>query len=281
MIISINENTVTTQVWDQIVHNRTFTLITELLEYIMIDVKLYKDSTIVLRGDFFKNSDHEVTIHKDKKNILGFTAINSEAGTIVENKVVQELDVLNELICELAIKFKTIPSVIDIEKGASIVYDSKFIKVYKKGEFTYAERLGKNSVAFVLYDSNRANCYGVIHESKPPIDKFLTTAFGGSLDDNAKTLKDIVKAEVLEEAGYKVKKKHIHKLGNVLVSTQMNQFCHLYMVDITKSKHVGATTTDPTELLAEVKWLKWSSIIKLQDWKAQTIIIRALEKAIV
>jgi len=56
------------------------------------------------------------------------------------------------------------------------------------GYYTYAERLGINSVAFILYDKNKSDCFGLIYENKPPLDEVnkkemkLTTAFGGSID---------------------------------------------------------------------------------------------------
>ena len=50
-----------------------------------------------------------------------------------------------------------------------------------KGYYYYAERAGKDSVAFILIDRNREDCIGVLNEPKPPLgdDVFLTTAFGG------------------------------------------------------------------------------------------------------
>jgi 8-oxo-dGTP pyrophosphatase MutT (NUDIX family) len=150
------------------------------------------------------------------------------------------------------------------------------VKAYKN-RYIFGQRAGIDSIAFILLDYNR-NKIGLINEEKPPLgDKvFLTTAFGGSLDKPDLSLVDIVKEEVFEEAGFVVQDKKITYYGKVLVSTQMNQICHLFTVDIT---NIEPTERHPDEyeVGSTVQWVDIPEIYQLQDWKAQTIFDRHLK----
>ena len=100
----------------------------------------------------------------------------------------------------------------------------------------------------------------------------MTTAFGGSNDKDAPLI-DIVVEEVKEEAGFVVTKDRITDLGKVLVSTQMNQFCYLYMVDVTGLVQ-GERDLQEGEHGSSVKWLSEKDIITGEDWKSITIIMK-------
>ena len=145
------------------------------------------------------------------------------------------------------------------------------IKKAKNHEYYYAERLGIDSIAFVLFDRQKG--YGLIKEFKPPIDEFVITAFGGSIDKD-KSLLEIVKDEVKEEAGYTVLDCDILYRGKRFVSTQMNQFCHLYLVDVSGLIPGEKEPETYLESIAKVVWLKYRDVISLDflDWKAQAII---------
>ena len=147
-----------------------------------------------------------------------------------------------------------------------------------KGYYYYAERAGKDSVAFILIDRNREDCIGVLNEPKPPIgdDVFLTTAFGGSLDKPI-SLNKIVQEEVKEEAGYTVPLSTITYLNKVFVSTQMNQFCHLYAVDVTNYL-LGTRNLEEHESESSVKWIGPEALLNLQDWKAPLIYMKYIKE---
>ena len=156
-----------------------------------------------------------------------------------------------------------------------------FLTVLKaKGYYYYAERAGKDSIAFILIDNNKENCIGLIKELKPPIgnDVFLTTAFGGSLDKDIPLI-EIVREEVKEEAGYLVNSNTFMSLGKiipvgkVLVSTQMNQFCHLFVVDVTGLSQ-GKRDLDEHEFGSTVEWIEPEDLLTLQDWKAPLIYMK-------
>ena len=114
-------------------------------------------------------------------------------------------------------------------EAKSPVNNKPFFTVKQEGGYVYGERNGVDSIAFILWDGEKV---GLINEHKPPLGatEFRTTAFGGSLDMNFAP-RQICIQEIKEEAGYDVKT--VHDLGKVLVSTQMNQHCHLFFADVT------------------------------------------------
>jgi hypothetical protein len=161
-----------------------------------------------------------------------------------------------------------------------LVFDNPWLKVKKAGGYFYSERKGVDSIAFILVAVNASDerRIGLIHEWKDPIGNFLTTAFGGSIDDEKyhNDLRLLVKDEVMEEAGFDVQFSAIKHHGSVMVSTQSNQFCHLFSVEVDKMQQGERTTTNPTELRSAVSWLTMMDIAKLEDWKAQAIILRRM-----
>ena len=160
-----------------------------------------------------------------------------------------------------------------------LVYDTKFLQVFNDNGYIYSQRLGKDSVAFILFDRKKVpdgTPYGLVTEYKPPIKSFLTTAFGGSLDKDV-PMEQIVLEEVREEAGYTVTPDRINQFGAVMVSTQSNQVCHLFAVDITDIPEEPRQPESLAEVFASVEWLSHEDILKLQDWKAPTIISKFLK----
>lgn len=160
-----------------------------------------------------------------------------------------------------------------------LVFDNQWLKVYDNNGYLYSERKGKDSIAFILSDSI-TGLIGVIKEFKPPINDFLVTAFGGSLDKPDKSPLEICIEEVREEAGYEVTDKHIQYKGKVMVSTQSNQFCHLFQVDVTDLELKERQPENDLEAMAEVVWLPRWRVSELQDWKAITILRKQNEDSI-
>lgn len=152
--------------------------------------------------------------------------------------------------------------------------ENKFLKIKKceNHEYFYAERLGVDSVAFILHDRN-TGYFGLIKEFKPPIGKLLITAFGGSIDKHI-DLSEIVREEVREEAGF-TSPLAIIPLGKCFVSTQMNQFCHLFRVDVTYAEKVDKEPQNIIEAMSSVVWLTESEILNTHCWKAITILTRS------
>ena len=161
-----------------------------------------------------------------------------------------------------------------------IIFDNQWLKVKKAGNHIYSQRKGIDSIAFIFIAINASDekRIGLIHEFKESIGSFLTTAFGGSIDDEKyhKNLKLLVKDEAMEEAGFDIKLSQIQYHGKTMVSTQSNQFCHLFSIEVNKMDQGDKTTKNPSELKSTVSWLSMPEIKDVEDWKSQTIILRRM-----
>jgi len=164
------------------------------------------------------------------------------------------------------------------------ITDNRFVNIFEvydpdnhcKG-YQFAERRGVDSVAFILY--NRDSKKFIINkEFTPPTGTFMQRAFGGSLDKKGKEPIDIVIEEVEEEAGYSVTYYDIYYLGKCFVSTQMNQFCLLYIVFVNDSKKVERKPENEMEASALPVYCSSNDIFEGEDWKAITILSKAINQ---
>lgn len=145
--------------------------------------------------------------------------------------------------------------------------------IYVKG-YQFAERRGINSVAFICYDEHKPSQYLLNHEVTPPLGNvYLNRAFGGSFDKN-KTAVEIVKDEVREEVGYDVPLSRIIFINKMFVSTQMNQFCELFAVNISGLDQIERKPENKVEALSSPIWLTKKEILNGEDWKSICIITR-------
>jgi hypothetical protein len=142
--------------------------------------------------------------------------------------------------------------------------------------YQFAERKGVDSIALICYDK-KTNRFLLNKEATPPTGGFMIRAFGGSIDKE-KSYIDIAKDEVKEECGYDIPTQNIRNVGEVFVSTQMNQFCHLFLVTIYEKYAVEREPENATEAMAETVWLTEEEIMQGNDWKAITIICKAKAK---
>ena len=159
-----------------------------------------------------------------------------------------------------------------------------FLSVYQARDYyAFAQRAGTDSIAFILVDGATEKL-GLIYESKPPMDKkfnkksMMTTAFGGSLDMEGKDPLEVCRIEVLEEAGYDVGVSNITYVGKTLVSSQMNQMCECFIVDVTgleagkteaDLKNEDQMNKDPDEFIHnKVIWMGISELMNNNDWKS-------------
>ena len=164
--------------------------------------------------------------------------------------------------------------------------DLKFLNVNKVvdednnvGGYLFAERLGVDSVAFICYDEN-LDLFLVNKEYKPPIADFVVGAFGGSID-KAKTREQIVVDEVKEEAGFVVSEDDVYYVGRSFVSTQMNQYCYLFLVRVNKDNQDEREPENAIEAMAETQWLAEEEVIGLDDWKAIAIVSKAKKRKLI
>lgn len=174
-------------------------------------------------------------------------------------------------------QIKHIPSVFD---NHNTEYKSEFITVKRNGNYYYAERKGIDSVAFVLFNIHATDekKIGLLKEMKFPVEESIVGAFGGSIDDEKyhDDLYSLVIDEALEEAGFIVDKDDITYYGKYFVSTQMNQFCHLFGVTVDKFKQGLRTTTNPHELESFITWVSVPEVLQLKDWKTIVIVTKKL-----
>lgn len=150
-----------------------------------------------------------------------------------------------------------------------------------RDRYVFAERLGRDSIAFILYDKNSKR-YGLIKESKPPLDgedylAYLITAFGGSIDMD-KSAQEICQIEAEEESGYIVPLESIHYVGETFVSSQMSQMCKLFVVDVTgicKSEIAEWEESDSLDAGEErFYWMSRDEVMDNMDWKSIFIVAR-------
>lgn len=162
--------------------------------------------------------------------------------------------------------------------------------------YFYAERKGADSVAFILIDYNRDDKFGMISERKPPLDErfndlvFLETAFGGSndmIDDESyfkmsddvviEHFRELVQTEAREESGYVVDLDRIKFISKEYVSTQMNQFCFMFTVDVTNIIQGEADPQNKEEAMAKVVWKTLDGVKATNDWKTKTILFNSIQ----
>jgi len=191
---------------------------------------------------------------------------------------------------------------------AEVMYESKgctpaghpFLSVKKaRGYYEYSERGGRDSIAFILFNGETKD-FALIFESKPPMDEIMgkevkmNSAFGGSIDMSENhTYQDICQTEVAEEAGYEVPLERIHFVGDTLVSTQMSQMCHCYLVDVTgipktleaeyeKAVSKEQENKDAVEFVGNrVDWMDINTLMDIGEWKSVYIAMQAIYKNII
>lgn len=130
-----------------------------------------------------------------------------------------------------------------------------------------------DSIAFVLYDKNAEQSFGLICETKPPFDerfgessKFISAA-GGSFDVDNLNMFEICLKEVYEESGYNTQMKNIHYIGEMVSSTQMNEIVYLFLIDVT-----GIETEHDGENGSHFVWLNYDQVLRGNDWKSIVIL---------
>ncbi len=157
-----------------------------------------------------------------------------------------------------------------------------YLKVKRNGVYVYSERVGVNSVAFILFD-NSTKKFGLILEYKPTLDTHVLTGFGGSIDKEV-SYQEICQEEIAEESGYEVSLDKIHSIGQTLVSSQMNQICEGYLVDVTGiEKTLEAEYETEGEEFAnnKIKWLDADELMDNSCWKSCWIFVKSVHLGII
>ena len=73
-------------------------------------------------------------------------------------------------------------------------------------------------------------------------------------------------------------------VGSTMVSTQMNQICYLYLVDVTDIEKTHKTESEMKDNIDtngnKTIWYNECDVVKNQDWKSIFIITQALHKGL-
>jgi hypothetical protein len=150
-----------------------------------------------------------------------------------------------------------------------MIFDPK-----EKGkEFFFVERLGKDSVAFILVDNNRErDKYQILSQYSSPYKRFIEGTFTGSLDKPELSKEEIVIEEVKEEAGYDVDKSKLQLISSEEVGSSINEIVYLYIVDITGLEQQIREPENIFEQNMSRKWVDIEYINSKCEWKSKLII---------
>lgn len=168
----------------------------------------------------------------------------------------------------------------EVWRSPSYKNGKKYLRVLdvstgEKGKgFYYVERLGVDSVSFVLRDNANAELpYIALHCYHSPLGKFQTGAFSGSLDKSGLSHSEIVCEEVLEEAGYTVGLDRVRYLGSKALGASTNEVVHLFVVDVTGVKRNAKEPENEWEANTNLVRVSVKQALSSPDWKLGLITV--------
>ena len=158
--------------------------------------------------------------------------------------------------------------------------DKKFLKVIRKGTdesnyYYFSERNGRDSIAFILFDSN-TGFYTLLKQFSTSTHSWVIGAFTGSLDKPNSSVLDILIDEVREEAGYIIDSSDAQYLGLVPVGSQTNEQVHLYIIDVSDLIQGDIEPENLWEENTEFIEATVDDILLGDDWRAALIVERHL-----
>lgn len=137
--------------------------------------------------------------------------------------------------------------------------------------FYYAERFGINSVAFICFDPSEPDKVLVLSQWHAPLGKFINGAFTGSIDKDLSVL-EILKEEVLEEAGYGVADTDVKFVGKYPVGSQTSEQVYLFLVLVSPETFVGVHPENEFEENTLRSLITIEQARTLREWKLQIIL---------
>jgi 8-oxo-dGTP pyrophosphatase MutT (NUDIX family) len=142
--------------------------------------------------------------------------------------------------------------------------------------YYYSERLGVNSVAFLLYDEGEPEKpFICLEQYHSPIRQFVKGAFTGSLDKPDLDPVETLIEEVQEEAGYTVDKSRIKCVAFLPVSANTNERVHLCIVDVTGLEQNKKEPENPFEANTNMYRMSFEQILSQCEWKSQVIAMHS------
>lgn len=143
----------------------------------------------------------------------------------------------------------------------------------KDGWFYYVQRLGKDSVAFALYNQDNPDSLKLLKFWSTPYNSFLIDAFTGSLDIPGKEPIEILCKEVKEESGYEVTPEDCIEISRMPVGSSTNETVILYLVDITGKQQKKAEPENLFEQESDILNISIKQILtsRMYGWRAKLI----------
>lgn len=160
---------------------------------------------------------------------------------------------------------------------SSTIKETKFLKLKEINNYVFLERNNIDSISFVLFATNvdDEKRIGLTYDFQPSINKSIIKAFTCSIKNSEiEDLKDLIIEEVKTQAGFIVGKAEIQYLGKCLVSSKMNEFCHMFGVAVDKSRQIKREVSDTIKNNSGQYWSTNEGVQDLEDWKAQLIVYR-------
>jgi hypothetical protein len=156
----------------------------------------------------------------------------------------------------------------------------KWITIFKtedpatpeKFDFYFVQKLGKDSVRFLLLDLNSETPFGCLRQYSSPYGKFINGCFTGSLDKPEKSVEDIVLEEVKEESGFEVGLNRLHKVSSETLGSITNETVHLFIVNVTGLEVVKKDPENLFEANMETLWMGLDEVFEKCEWSAKYLV---------
>lgn len=187
-------------------------------------------------------------------------------------------------------------------ESSTVLFENSRIAIRKSKEkgFTYCERAGVDSVAFLIFkrEGDGFINLGVIKEFKPSLSDryqeeiYLPTAFGGSQDKISREdylslndderfdfMLELAKQECKEESGYLIEDlDRCYFTGVDFLSSQMNQLVYNFAFDVTDLENTGTVPYNQYEAKSQVVWFYPDRLIKeVGCAKAKSIYVSLMQ----
>lgn len=168
-----------------------------------------------------------------------------------------------------------------IFKSPAFKGGKKFLSIFRVTDpqdpedsgYFYSERLGRDSVAFLLYDKNAPDKpYIALSQFHSPQGRFVKGAFTGSLDKNL-TPEQTTVEEIEEEAGYTVTEAQLTKVGEQPVGANTNETVHLFVGDVTNIVRKEKNPENCWELNTHLIKMSKDEIFRFCEWKGQLTML--------
>ncbi len=189
----------------------------------------------------------------------------------VQNKVSMISEGFKKLVGRLHVK--------DVYTTPSFKGGNKYLTVKKtydpktkgKFDFYFVERVGKDSVAFLLFDASTTK-FGILKQYSSPLEQFTLGCFTGSMEKEGKNVFTTVVEEVIEESGYTVGTDRVQLISTEGVGTCTNELVNLCLVDVTSLERGKRKPENLFERNMTMSWLSASEVIESCEWKAKQIV---------